>query len=116
MWIEISNVDFTSPNSYRILIHSNAADEDVELGDMTAAGYVHELDSVGDRSYFTTGGNAEIEIEWFGGEMTEFIGHMTHLPSGHVTTLEFDNFYGNMTIKTPAVDSRHETYEFSISA
>jgi len=116
MWIEISNANFTSPNSYRILIHSNAADEDVELRDKTTAGYVHESDSVGDRSYFTTGGNAEIEIEWFGGEMTEFIGHMTHLPSGHVTTLEFDNFYGNMTINTPAVDSRHETYEFSISA
>ena len=116
MWIEISNVDFTSPNSYRILIHSNAADEDVELHDQTAAGYVHEFDSVGDRSYFTTGGNADIEIQWFGGEMTEFVGHMTHLPSGHVTSLEFDDFYGNMTIHTPNVDSRHESYEFSISA
>ena len=31
MWIEISNANFTSPNSYRILIHSSAADEDVEL-------------------------------------------------------------------------------------
>ena len=116
MWIEISNTNFTSPNSYRILIHSNAADEDVELHEQTAAGYVHELDSVGDRSYFTTGGNADIEIQWFGGEMTEFVGHMTHLPSGHVTSLEFDNFYGNMTIHTPNVDSRHERYEFSISA
>ena len=116
MWIEISNANFTSPNSYRILIHSNAADEDVELHDQTAAGYVHESDSVGDRSYFTTGGNADIEIQWLGGEMTEFVGHMTHLPSGHVTSLEFDNFYGNMTIHTPNVDSRHESYEFSISA
>ena len=116
MWIEISNANFTSPNSYRILIHSNAADEDVELHEQTAAGYIHESDSVGDRSYFTTGGNADIEIQWFGGAMTEFVGHMTHLPSGHVTSLEFDNFYGNMTIHTPNVDSRHESYEFSISA
>ena len=116
MWIEISNANFTSPNSYRILIHSNAADEDVELHEQTAAGYVHEFDSVGDRSYFTTGGNADIEIQWFGGEMTEFVGHMTHLPSGHVTSLEFDNFFGNMTIHTPNVDSRHESFEFSISA
>ena len=116
MWIEISNANFTSPNSYRILVHSNAADEDVELGDQTAAGYVHELDSVGDRSYFSTGGNAAIEIQWFGGETTEFVGHMTHLPSGHVTALEFDNFYGNMTLHTPTVDSRHEQFEFSISA
>jgi len=116
MWIEISNANFTSPNSYRILIHSNAADEDVELHDQTAAGYIHEFDSVGDRSYFTTGGNADIEIQWYGGTMTEFVGHMTHLPSGHVTSLEFDNFYGNMTIHTPNVDSRHESYEFSISA
>ncbi len=116
MWIEISNANFTSPNSYRILIHSNAADEDVELHDQTAAGYIHEFDSIGDRSYFTTGGDADIQIQWFGGEMTEFVGHMTHLPSGHVTALEFDNFYGNMTIQTPAVDSRHESFEFSISA
>ena len=116
MWIEISNANFTSPNSYRILIHSNAADEDVELNHQTAAGYIHESDSVGDRSYFTTGGNADIEIQWLGGDMTEFVGHMTHLPSGHVTSLEFDNFYGNMTIQTPNVDSRHESYEFSISA
>jgi len=116
MWIEISNANFTSPNSYRILVHSNSADEDVELGDQTAAGYVHELDSVGDRSYFSTGGNAEIEIQWFGGTMTEFVGHMTHLPSGQVTVLEFDNFIGNMTIQTPEVDSRLEIFEFSISA
>jgi len=116
MWIEISNVDFTSPNSYRILIHSNAADEDVELGDKTAAGFVHELDSVGDRSYFTTGGNADVELQWDGDEQTEFVGHMTHMPSGQVTALEFDNYYGNMTLHTPAVDSRHERYEFSISA
>ena len=116
MWIKISNANFTSPNSYRIHVHSNAADEDVELGDQTAAGYVHESDSIGDRTYFSTGGNAEIEIQWFGGGMTEFVGHMTHLPSGQVTALSFDNFYGNMTIHTPAVDSRLEWYEFSISA
>ncbi len=116
MWIEISNTNFTSPNSYRILIHSNAADDDVELGDNTAAGYVHELDSVGDRSYFTTGGNADVELQWGGDNQTEFVGHMTHIPSGHVTALEFDNYYGNMTLHTPAVDSRHERYEFSISA
>ncbi len=116
MWIEISNTNFTSPNSYTIHIHSNAADEDVELRDQTAAGYIHEFDSQGDRSYFSTGGNADIEIQWFGGVMTEFVGHMTHLPSGHVTALEFGNFYGNMTLHTPAVDSRLERYEFSISA
>jgi hypothetical protein len=116
MWISISNADFTSPNSYRILVHSNAADEDVELVDQTAGGYVHESDSIGDRSYFSTGGNAEIQIQWFGGEMTEFVGHMTHLPSGDVTTLDFETFSGNMTIHTPAVDSRLESYEFSISA
>ncbi len=116
MWIEISSADFTSPNSYLIHIHSNAADEDVELGDQTAAGFVHELDSIGDRSYFSTGGNADIEIQWFGDAMTEFAGHMTHLPSGHVTALNFDNFYGNMTLHTPAVDSRLEIFEFSISA
>ena len=116
MWIKISNANFTSPNSYRILVHSNAADEDVELGDLTAAGYVHEDDSAGDRSYFSTGGHAEIEIQWFGGAMTEFVGHMTHLPSGEVTTLNFDNFYGNMTIHTPGVESRFESYEFSIWA
>ena len=115
MWISISNTNFTSPNSYRILVHSNAADEDVELSDQTAAGYVHESDSIGDRSYFSTGGNAEIKIQWFGGEMTEFVGHMTHLPSGDVTTLDFESFYGDMTIHTPAVDSRLESYEFSIS-
>ena len=116
MWISISNTDFTSPNSYRILVHSSAADEDVELTDQTAAGYVHESDSIGDRSYFTTGGNAEIKIQWFGGEMTEFVGHMTHIPSGDVTTLDFETFYGNMTVHTPAVNSRLESYEFSISA
>ena len=48
--------------------------------------------------------------------MTEFVGHMTHLPSGHVTALEFDNFHGSMTLHTPAVESRHEQFEFSISA
>ena len=30
MWIEISNVNFTSPNSYQIHVHSNAGDEAVE--------------------------------------------------------------------------------------
>jgi hypothetical protein len=116
MWIEISNADFTSPNSYTIHVHSNAADEDVELGEQTAAGYVHEFDSVGDRSYFSTGGNAYIDIQWFGGAMTAFSGHMIHHPSGHVTALDFDNFSGNMTLHTPSVDSRLERYDVSIWA
>ena len=116
MWIKISNINFTSPNSYRILVHSNAADEDVQLEEQTAAGYVHEFDSEGDRSYFSTGGDAEIELHWTGGNMTEFVGQMTHLPSGEVTSIEFEGGHGNLTVHTPAVDSRFERYDFSIWA
>ena len=116
MWIEISSTNFTSPNNYRIYVHSNSADEDVALDDQNAAGYIHEFDSEGDRSYFSTGGNAEIEIHWSGGDMTEFVGYMTHQPSGEVTELDFDGGHGNMTVHTPGVDSRLERYEFSIWA
>ncbi len=116
MWIEISSTNFTSPNNYRIYVHSNSADEDVALEDQNAAGYIHEFDSEGDRSYFSTGGNAEIEIHWSGGNMTEFVGYMTHQPSGEVTELDFDGGHGNMTVHTPSVDSRLERYEFSIWA
>ena len=116
MWIEISSTNFTSPNNYRIYVHSNSADEDVALDDQNAAGYIHEFDSEGDRSYFSTGGNAEIEIYWSGGDMTEFVGYMTHQPSGEVTELDFDGGHGNMTVHTPGVDSRLERYEFSIWA
>ncbi|MEE2759243.1 MAG: hypothetical protein VYA86_04615 [Candidatus Thermoplasmatota archaeon] len=116
MWIKISNANFTSPNSYRILVHSNTADEDVELGDKTASGYIHEFDNIGDRTYFTTGGNAEIRLQWLGGEMTEFVGHMTHISTGEVTALDFGTFSGNMTILTPDADSRYDQYEFSIFA
>ena len=116
MWIEISSTNFTSPNNYRIYVHSNSADEDVALEDQNAAGYIHEFDSEGDRSYFSTGGNAEIEIHWSGGDMTEFVGYMTHQPSGEVTELDFDGGHGNMTVHTPGVDSRLERFEFSIWA
>ncbi|MDP7328228.1 MAG: hypothetical protein QF612_00095 [Candidatus Thalassarchaeaceae archaeon] len=117
MWVEISNVNFTSPNSYQIHIHSNSADEDVELGDLTASGYIHESDTEGDRSYFSTGGNAAIEIQWFGADMTEFVGYMTQLSNGDVTELDFDdNSTATMTLHTPAVDSRFENYEFTIWA
>jgi len=118
MWVEISNVNFTSPNSYQIHIHSNSADEDVELGDLTASGYIHESDTEGDRSYFSAGGNADIEIQWFGADMTEFVGYMTHMPTGEVVNeLEFnDNSTTTMTLHTPAVDSRFENYEFTIWA
>ena len=116
MWVEISNVNFTSPNSYQIHIHSNSADEDVELGGLTASGYIHESDTEGDRSYFSTGGNADIEIQWFGGDMTEFVGYMTQLSSGEVTELDFDDNSTAMSLHTPAVDSRFENYEFTIWA
>ena len=117
MWVEISNVNFTSPNSYQIHIHSNSADEDVELGDLTASGYIHESDTEGDRSYFSAGGNADIEIQWFGADMTEFVGYMTQLSNGDVTELDFDdNSTTTMTLHTPAVDSRFENYEFTIWA
>ncbi len=116
MWIEISNTIFTSPNSYQIYVHSNSADEDVDLGNLTASGYIHESDSVGDHSYFSTGGNADIKIQWFGSEMTEFFGYMTHMPSGVVTELDFDDNVTAMTLHTPEVDSRYEKYELSIWA
>ena len=116
MWVEISNVNFISPNSYRIHVHSNSADEDVELEDLTASGYIHESDTEGDRTYFSTGGNADIEIQWFGGEMTEFVGYMTHLPSGEVAELDFDDNGTIVTLHTPAVDSRFENFEFTIWA
>jgi len=116
IWVNISSVNFTSPNSYQIHVHSNSADEDVALENQNAAGYVHEFDSVGDRSYFSTGGNAEIEFHWTGEDITEFVGYMTLLPSGEVTELDFEGQYGNMTVHTPAVDSRLERYEFSIWA
>ncbi len=116
MWIEISSTEFTSPNSYRILVHSNAADEVVELENMTASGYIHESDSEGDLVTFTTGGNAEIEIDWWGSVMTEFTGQMRHTSSGESTPLEFSTHQGNMTIHTPVVDSRFGQYEISIIA
>ena len=117
MWVEISNVIFTSPNSYQIHVHSNSADDDVSLADLTGAGYIHESDTEGDRSYFSTGGNADIEIQWFGGAMTEFVGYMTHLPSGEVVELDFDdNSTNTLTLHTPAVDSRFENFEFTIWA
>ena len=117
IWVEISNVIFTSPNSYQIHVHSNSADDDVSLADLTGAGYIHESDTEGDRSYFSTGGNADIEIQWFGGAMTEFVGYMTHLPSGEVTELDFDdNSTNTLTLHTPAVDSRFENFEFTIWA
>ncbi|MBJ84220.1 MAG: hypothetical protein CMB52_01710 [Euryarchaeota archaeon] len=115
-WIEISSTEFTSPNSYQIFVHSNAADESVELENMTASGYIHESDSEGDLVTFTTGGNAEIEIQWLGGVMTEFTGHMRHTSSGENTPLDFSTHHGNMTIHTPAVDSRFGQYEISIIA
>ena len=115
MWISISNSEFTSPNAYRILVHSNAADEDVELVNQTASGYIHELDNRGDRIYFQTGGNAEIQMQWSGNSETEFTGHMTHFPSELVTPLELDMIDGNMTLITPPVDSRHAWYEISIA-
>ena len=116
MWIEISNTNFTSPNSYQIHVHSNAADEAVELGDLTAAGYIHASDTEGDRTYFSTGGNTEIEIQWFGGDLTEFVGYMTQVPSGVVTELDFDENSTTMTLQTPVADSRFENYEFTIWA
>ena len=78
MWISITNSDFSSPNTYRILVHSNAADEDVALGNLTVSGYIHELDNRGDRIYFLTGGSAEMQCSYGGNPETEFIGHMTH--------------------------------------
>ncbi len=116
MWIAISNADFSSPNAYRILVHSNAADEDVALVEQTASGYIHELDNRGDRIYFLTGGNAEIQMQWSGNPDTEFTGHLTHFPSELVTPLEFDMNAGNMTLIVPPVDSRHAWYEISITA
>ena len=116
MWVEISNVNFTSPNSYQIHVHSNSADEDVELGDITASGYIHESDTEGDRTYFSAGGNAEIQIQWGGGSVTDFVGYMTQLPSGVVTEIDFDDNVTAMTLHTPAVDSRFENYEFTIWA
>ena len=115
MWIEISSTNFTSPNSYQILIHSNAADEDVELANKTASGYVHELDNRGDRIYFITGGNAEIEVQYSGNVGTNFVGYMTHFPSELVTPLTVDVNLGNMSLRTPPVDSKDEWYEISIS-
>ena len=117
MWVEISNVIFTSPNAYQIHVHSNSADDNVALADLTGSGYIHESDTEGDRSYFSTGGNADIEIQWFGGPMTEFVGYMTHLPSGEVVELDFDeNSTNTLTLHTPAVDSRFENFEFTIWA
>ena len=116
MWIEISNANFTSPNSYRIHVHSNSADEEIVLGNLTASGYIHESDTEGDRTYFSTGGNADVEIQWFGGGMTEFVGYRTHLPSGEVAELDFDDNDTAMTLHTPAVDSRFDNYEFTIRA
>ena len=116
MWIKISNSNFTSPNSYRILVHSNDADEDVELGDNPISGYVHESDNRGDRVYFETGGNAEIRLNWSGGLDTVFDGYMTHFPSEVVTPLNFSTNEGSMTTYTPAVQSRTEWYEVSITA
>ena len=116
MWISITNSDFSSPNAYRILVHSNAADEDVVLGNQTASGYIHELDNRGDRIYFLTGGSAEIQMQWSGNPETEFAGHMTHFPSELVTPFDIDMNDGNMTLITPPVDSRHAWYEISITA
>ncbi|MBE57720.1 MAG: hypothetical protein CMB01_05055 [Euryarchaeota archaeon] len=116
MWISIANSDFSSPNAYRILVHSNAADEDVALGNQTASGYIHELDNRGDRIYFLTGGSAEIQMQWSGNPETEFAGHMTHFPSELVTPFDVDMNDGNMTLITPPVDSRHAWYEISITA
>ena len=116
MWIEISNANFTSPNSYQIHVHSNAADEAVELGDLTAAGYIHASDTEGDRTYFSAGGNAEIEIQWFGGDVAEFVGYMTQVPSGVVTELDFDENSTTLTLQTPVADSRFGNYEFTIWA
>tara|TARA_B000000565_G_scaffold251675_1_gene225689 strand:+ start:2666 stop:4429 length:1764 start_codon:yes stop_codon:yes gene_type:complete len=116
MWISIANSDFSSPNAYRILVHSNAADEDVELGNQTASGYIHELDNRGDRIYFLTGGSAEIQMQWSGNPETEFAGHMTHFPSELVTPFDVDMNDGNITLITPSVDSRHAWYEISITA
>ena len=116
MWIKISSTNFTGPNSYRIHVHSNSADEDVALENQNAAGYIHEFDSEGDRSYFSIGGNADVKIHWSGGDMTEFVGYRTHLPSGEVTFFDFEGGHGNITLHTPAVDSRSERFEFSIWA
>ena len=116
MWISIANSDFSSPNAYRILVHSNAADEDVALGNQTASGYIHELDNRGDRIYFLTGGSAEIQMQWSGNPETEFAGHMTHFPSESVTPFDVEMNDGNMTLITPPVDSRHAWYEISITA
>ena len=116
MWIKISNSNFSSPNSYRILVHSNAADEDVELGTNPVSGYVHESDNRGDRVYFETGGNAEIVLNWSGGLETDFDGYMTHFPSEVVTPMNFSSNEGSMTTYTPAVQSRTEWYEVSITA
>ena len=116
MWIKISNSNFSSPNSYRILVHSNAADEDVELGNNPVSGYVHESDNRGDRVYFETGGNAEVVLNWSGGLETDFDGYMTHFPSEVVTPLNFSSNEGSTTTYTPAVQSRTEWYEVSITA
>ena len=116
MSVEISNADFTSPNSYQIHVHSNSADDAVSLGNMTASGYIHEDDTEGDRAYFSTGGNADIEIQWFGGDMTEFVGYRTHVPSGEVAELNFDVNDTAMTLQIPEVESRFENYEFTIWA
>ncbi len=115
MWVKISSLNFTSPNSYRILIHSNAADEDVELGNKTAAGYIQNHDNRGDRVYFNIGGNAEVEVQWWSSSGAELVGHMTHFPSGTVTPFNIEAISGSMYLTTPPLDSRHAWYEISIT-
>ena len=115
MWIEISSINFTTPNSYRILVHSNAADEDVQLENITVSGYIHELDNRGDRIYFNTGGNAAVQLQWSGSVGATFVGHTTHFPSEVVTPLVIDSNIGNLTFHTPQVDSKNEWYEISIT-
>ena len=116
MWVEITSANFTGPNSYRVEVHSNSADESVELGVLTAAGYIHQSDTEGDRSHFTTGGNALVELQWNGSESVEFVGYMTHSGNSQVSTLTLDDWQGSLNFTTPMLDSRHDYYEFSIWA
>ncbi len=113
MWIEITSIEFSAPNTYLIFVHSNSGDDDLNLGEQWGGGYIHADDSEGDRIFFTAGANADIQLEWNLGENVEIVGYRTDVISGEVIQI---NLTGEQpfTIRTPDANSRFDEYEFNL--
>ncbi|MED5487265.1 MAG: hypothetical protein VYB40_06190 [Candidatus Thermoplasmatota archaeon] len=112
-WVEITSVEFSAPNAYRVLVHSNSGDDYLELHDLWGGGYIHEDDSEGDRIFFTVGASVNMQLEWNLSENVEIVGYRTHTGSGEVVELNFTNEQA-LTIQTPEATSRFDEYEFNI--